>query len=66
MVRGTSIKDFDITKSVQKTLRKPTEQLKMFKLGTKTKFMSGFRDIKATEIKLNGRLNEQIIILKAF
>lgn len=66
MVRGTSIKDFDAVKSVQKTLRKPAEQLKMFKIGTKTKFMSAFDDIRATEIKLNGRVNDQIIILKAF
>ena len=41
-------------------------QLKMFKLGNKTKFMKSFSDIKATEIKLNGRLSDQIIILKAF
>jgi hypothetical protein len=47
-------------------LRKPAEQLKMFKLGNKTKFMKTFSDIKATEIKLTGRLSDQIIILKSF
>ena len=65
-VGGTSIKEFDTQGSVQKTLRKPADQLKLFKLGNKTKFMKSFSDIKATEIKLNGRLSDQIIILKAF
>ena len=65
-VGGTSIKDYDPDGSVQKTLRKPADQLKMFKLGNKTKFMKSFSDIKATEIKLTGRLSDQIIILKSF
>jgi len=65
-VKGTSIRDFSETSSWQKTLRKPAEQLKLFTGNAKTKYQSAFDDIKATEIKLNGRLNEHIIILKAF
>ena len=65
-VKGTSIKDFSDTVSWQKTLRKPAEQLKAFKGNAKTKFQSEFDNIKATEVKLNGRMNEHILILKAF
>jgi len=65
-VKGTSIKDFSDTSSWQKTLRKPAEQLKAFKGTAKTKFQSEFDSIKATEVKLNGRMNEHILILKAF
>lgn len=65
-VKGTSIKDFSDTASWQKTLRKPVEQLKLFKGNAKTKFQSAFDDIKATEIKCNGRMNEHTLILKAF
>ena len=65
-VKGTSIKDFSDTASWQKTLRKPAEQLKEFRGNAKTKFQSAFDDIKATEVKLNGRMNEHILILKAF
>jgi len=65
-VKGTSIKDFNETLSVQKTLRKPAEQLKSFKGTAKTKFQSAFDEIKTTDTKLNGRCNDTTIILKAF
>jgi hypothetical protein len=65
-VKGTSITDFNATSSIQKTLRKPAEQLKEFKGTAKTKFQKAFNDIKAVEIKMNGRINNTTIILKAF
>lgn len=65
-VKGTSIIDFSEDLSIQKTLRKPAEQLKLFSGNAKTKLQSAFDDIKATEIKLNGRINDSIIILKSF
>ncbi len=65
-VKGTSIQHFEVSKSVQKTLRKPAEQLKLFKGTAKTKYQKAFDDINAVEIKLNGRLNDTTIILKAF
>lgn len=65
-VKGTSLQDYSVESSIQKTLRKPSEQLKLFSGNAKTKFQSAFDDIKATEIKLNGRFNDSIIILKAF
>ena len=52
--------------SQTKTLRKPAEQLKLFKGTAKTKYQKAFADINAVEIKLNGRLNDTTIILKAF
>lgn len=65
-VKGTTIQHFEISGSVQKTLRKPAEQLKLFKGTAKTKYQKAFKDINAVEIKLNGRLNDTTIILKAF
>jgi hypothetical protein len=63
-VKGTSITGFDEHKSVQKTLRKPEEQLKEFKGAGKVALRKFLEDIKAVDIKLNGRLNEDTILLK--
>ena len=49
-----------------KTLRKPKEQLKPFVAGAKTACNKNFEAIKTTDTKMNGRLNEHIIILKTF
>lgn len=63
-VKGTSITGFDEHKSVQKTLRKPEEQLKEFKSAGKVQLRKFLDDIKAVDIKLNGRINEDTILLK--
>ena len=63
-VKGTSITGFDEAKSVQKTLRKPEEQLKEFKAAGKVQLRKFLEDIKAVDIKLNGRINEDTILLK--
>jgi hypothetical protein len=63
-VKGTSIINFDENKSVQKTLRKPEEQLKEFKAAGKVQLRKFLDDIKAVDIKLNGRINEEIILLR--
>jgi hypothetical protein len=65
-VKGTTLLHFIESKSVQKTLRKPKEQLAAFKGNARTKYNKAFDDIRSTDVKLNGRLNEQTIILKAF
>ena len=62
-VKGTSIKDFATT-SVQKTLRKPKEQLKDFMGCGKVKLRKFLNNIKAVDTKLNGRMNNNIVILK--
>ena len=63
-VKGTSITGFNDTLSVQKTLRKPVEQLNEFKTAGKIALRKFLEDIKAVDIKLNGRINEDTILLK--
>lgn len=66
-VKGTSLTDFT-DKSVQKTLRKPPEQIKEFKeQNTQKRFETWFtKSVKTTETILNGRFNEDTIILKVY
>ena len=63
-VKGTTITGFDEELSVQKTLRKPEEQLKEFKAAGKVALRKFLDDIKAVDIKLNGRINIDTILLK--
>ena len=63
-VKGTSITGYNENNSVQKTLRKPEEQLKEFKAAGKVQLRKFLDEIKAVDIKLNGRINEEIILLK--
>jgi hypothetical protein len=63
-VKGTSITGFDEKQSVAKTLRKPEEQLKEFKSAGKVALRKFLEDIKAVDIKLNGRINEDTVLLK--
>jgi hypothetical protein len=66
--KGTTVVQFNETTSLQKTLRKPAEQLKKFKdCNTLRKFENFFdKEVKTTAIKCNGRLNEDIVLLKVF
>jgi len=65
-VKGTSIVDFT-EKSVQKTLRKPAEQLKDLKAqNTQRRVESWITAIKATDTLLTGRMNADIMILRVF
>lgn len=64
-VKGTSIQGYNEKLSVQKTLRKPEEKLRTFKSANKValrKFMDG---VSAVETKLNGRINQDTVLLKA-
>ena len=63
-VKGTSIVNFDEHKSIAKTLRKPEDQLKEFKSAGKVQLRKFLDDIKAVDIKMNGRINEDTILLK--
>ena len=65
-VKGSAIVGFDVTQTVQKTLRKPAEQLKELLSGGKPATRKVFKDIKATETKFNGRGNDNLIILRAW
>ena len=63
-VKGTTILDFDESKSVQKTLRKPEQQLAEFMKTTKVQIRKHMDSIKTTETKLNGRCNEDTLLLR--
>ena len=63
-VKGTSIIGFDEQQSIQKTLRKPEEQLRLFKEAGKVKLRKYLEDIKTTDTKLNGRCNPDTVLLK--
>jgi len=63
-VKGASLVGYDEHASIQKTLRKPDETLKAFKKAGKVALRKFMDDIKTTDIKLNGRLNSDTIILK--
>ena len=65
-IKNNSVIGFDPNKSVQKTLRKPAEQLKELMNAGKPNNRKQFANIKATEIKYNGRGNEHVVILKAW
>jgi hypothetical protein len=65
-VKGTSIVAFDTANSSQKTLRKPAEQIKSVTSVGKPAARRAYKDIKSTEIRFNGRGNENLIILKAW
>jgi hypothetical protein len=65
-VKGTTIGNFT-DKSTQKTLRKPEIQLREFKeQNTQKRIETWVKNIKATEVPLNGRINADIMILKVF
>ena len=63
-VKGTSLIGFDEHQSVQKTLRKPDEKLKEFKAASKVQLRKFLDGINATDTKMNGRLNEETILLR--
>jgi hypothetical protein len=63
-VKGTTIVGFDEHKSIQKTLRKPVEQIAAFKSSGKIALRKFLDDINSVDTQLNGRINEEIILLK--
>jgi len=65
-IKSNTLIGFDPTKSVCKTLRKPAEQLKAILKGGKPACRKFFQDVKATEVKYNGRGNDHVVILKAW
>ena len=63
-VKGTTIIGFDEKASIQKTLRKPEEQLKAFKAAGKVALRKFLDEINTTDTKLNGRCNPDTVLLK--
>ena len=65
-VKGSAIVGFDPATTVQKTLRKPAEQIKSITSVGKPAARKAFKEIKATEVRFNGRGNDNLIILKTY
>lgn len=63
-IKGTTLTGFDENNSICKTIRKPEEKLKEFKAAGKVALRKFLDDINATDTKMNGRINEEIILLK--
>ena len=63
-VKGTTITGFNENTSVQKTVRKPEEKLKEFKSAGKVQLRKFLDEINATDTKMNGRINEDTLLLK--
>lgn len=64
-IKGTSITGFDEAKSTGKTLRKPEEKLKEFAKASKVQLRKFLDDIKATPTIGNGRINADMLLLRA-
>ena len=65
-VKGTTIMNWDHTKSGSKIIRKPNEQLACVNDMTKRPLNNLFNDIRGALGKLTGRTNDDMIILKVF
>jgi hypothetical protein len=65
-IKGSKILGYSETRSICKTLRKPDAQLKELMAAGKPASKKWFEDIKAVESKLNGRITEEFLLLKAY
>jgi hypothetical protein len=63
-IKGTSITGFDESLSVCKTLRKPAEQLRDFIKANKTQTRKFLDSVRAVDSRMNGRINEEILLLR--
>ena len=63
-IKGTTITGFNLNQSVCKTLRKPEEKLKEFKAAGKVQLRKFLDTVNATDTMMNGRINEEIVLLK--
>jgi hypothetical protein len=63
-IKGASIVGFSESNSTQKTLRKPDVQLKEFMKASKVELRKFLGNIKSIETKLNGRINQDTVLLK--
>ena len=64
-VKGTTLIGWDVKKSGGKTIRKP-ETVKDYLPMTKRTFAQAYSTLKTKESAVNGRLNEDCVILKVF
>jgi len=64
-VKGTTVLGFNPAKSIGKTVRKPEQVLSEFMKAGKVQLRKFLDDIKAVSIPANGRINKDILLLKA-
>ncbi len=64
-VKGTTVLGFNPAKSIGKTVRKPEQVLSEFMKAGKVQLRKFLDDIKAVSIPANGRINKDIVLLKA-
>ena len=64
-IKGTTILNYDVATSGSKTLRKP-ELVKGYAEMTKRSLGMEFKNLKTKEAAVNGRINEDCVILKVF
>ena len=65
-IKGTTIQNYDETKSVQKTLRKPEDMIPHLTELSVKRYEKVFADIRAVETKMTGRINTDTLLLKVF
>lgn len=65
-VKNNSVIGFSTVETVQKTLRKPAEQLKQITSIGKPAARKFFKDIKATEVVWNARGTENLMVLRVW
>ena len=65
-IKNNAVIGFSTTETVQKTLRKPAEQLKAITSVGKPAARKTFKDIKATEVAWNARGTENLVILRVW
>jgi hypothetical protein len=65
-VKSNSIIGFSTVETMQKTLRKPADTLKLIGTAGKPAARKLFKDLSTTETPWNGRGTENLIILKAW
>ena len=63
-VKGSTIQNYDEGQSLAKTLRKPEQKLPELLKAGKVPLRKFLEEIKATAIKLNGRINADTILLR--
>jgi hypothetical protein len=66
MVSGSTITNYNEEESVSKTIRKPKEVLTLLETSGKVSQRKLLDGIKATDTKLNGRINADTILVKVF
>jgi len=65
-VKNNTVIGFSTVETVQKTLRKPAEQLKTITAAGKPAARKAFKEIRATETAWNGRGTDTLVILKSW